>query len=72
MAHVHTNREDRIKDMADELRVIHPRRSMFIDEVGDLEPEKTNMPSFDNWCKMSQAEKDLYRDLNRELNHNEK
>lgn len=69
MAHVHTNREDRIRDMEDEQNNNSFERrlsSVFSShDVDDLEPEplKKPMPTFDAWCEMSQAEKNLYRDI---------
>lgn len=65
MATVHTNKEDRAKDMADEIKV----NSIFdaSPEVEELEPEykaRHNYPTFDEWLKMSQAERDLMRDIN--------
>lgn len=71
MAHVHTNREDRARDMEYELtNVDHTFESIFYgreDEVQDLEPEKNvrkHMPKFDDWGKMSESEKNLFRDIN--------
>ena len=62
MAHVHTNKEGRAKDMQDERNKIE---SLFevCEEVEDLPREESKMPRFDSWCEMSKAERNLYRDI---------
>ncbi len=63
MAHVHTNNEDRRRDMADEQRKLVSLFDINEDvEPEELEPERKIMP-FDEWQKLSKHEQKLFRDM---------
>lgn len=63
MAHVHTNDEDRRRDMADEQRKLVSIFEVTDDEPEELEPERRKIMSFDEWQKLSKHEQKLFRDM---------